>query len=163
LSPADLAAALDRWLANARERDFDVILAGKVFGGRPGEAPQRPEAFTLTDEGFVLRFGGAYMTTLTEQDGSRRTYPQRGTETLTVLHPTAVQITPAGELIVPRAAEARFGWHYYGRPQIPENWCEVTYRLSGEAVEVTRAGPSAAASLSFPLAGTAFVRLARGE
>jgi hypothetical protein len=143
------------------------VIAGKIIGGKPGEAPQEPEAYTITEDGFVLHFGGTYLVTLTEPDGTEHMNRQRGTETLAVIHPSAVQISPAGDLIVPRAGEARFGWHSYGRLQTEENWCVRIYRLQGAEVEWTALGPIRAylrttLPARFPYEGAAFVQLTQG-
>jgi hypothetical protein len=63
------------------------------------------------------------------------------TELLTVAEPSDFVLGEYGQLIVPRAEAATFGWHYYGRPKTPETWCEVVYQLSQDWVLMWRSGP----------------------
>jgi hypothetical protein len=137
-----VAVLLATWLTRAKDKLFDIVIAGKVFGGRPGEAPQTPREFTLTGDGFVIHFGGGHSVTITDATG--RTGPTiqvGGTETLTVIHPSGVSIGPAGELVVTSADEVRFGWHFYGRAQTEENWCVEAYKRKNTQVEYTVTGP----------------------
>lgn len=140
LTPQEIAL-LDAWLASARGRSFDVVLAGKIFGGRPGEAPQWPEAYERVADGLALQFGGGRDVLMTERDGSRHPLRQGGTERLVVIRPAGISAGPDGSLAVARAEEARFGWHYYGRAQTEENWCEHRYRLREREVEREVTGP----------------------
>jgi hypothetical protein len=140
LSPQEIAV-LDEWLANARGHSFDLVIAGRIFGGRPGESPQWPETYTLTTDGLVLHFGGGMVLPFTEPDGSRHPLRQGGTERLTLIQPSGLRQGTEGALAILRVAEVGFGWHYYGRPQTDENWCENWYRLQDDAVERSVTGP----------------------
>lgn len=166
LSPQEIAL-LDAWLKSARGHAFDLVIAGRIFGGRAGESPQRPEAYIVTAEGLVLQFGGATVVPFTELDGRRHPLRQGGTERLTLARPSGLSVDAGGSLQIARAAEARFGWHYYGRPQLPENWCEDRYRLQGDEVERTVTGPCREAHRRsfperFPLPDGPFVQLSCG-
>jgi hypothetical protein len=166
LSPQEIAL-LDAWLARARGHSFDLVIAGRIFGGRPGESPQRPERYTLTAEGLVLHFGGAMVVPFTEPDGSTHPLRQGGTERLSLVQPSGLSHSSDGALRIDRAEEACFGWHYYGRPQREENWCEDHYRLLSGVVERTVAGPIRDAYRRplperFPLPQGPFVQLTSG-
>ena len=100
---------LTKWFASHKGQCVDVVVAGRVFGGRYGESPQLVRQYELTDMGVIIRF--------------------ETTEVLTVVNPSMFTLGDHGHLIVPRADEVVFGWHYYGRPQSPENWCEERYCL----------------------------------
>jgi hypothetical protein len=130
---------LAAWFGKSRGAYLDVILAGRVFGGRHGESPQQPRDYAY--EGQTLRVWFA------------------GTELLTVAEPTDFVLGKDGQLIVPRARTATFGWHYYGRPQTPENWCEEVYELSGDKVLMKRTGPLLPTEEEFPLQGERLVEL----
>jgi hypothetical protein len=166
LTPAEIAQ-LDAWLESARGHSFDLVIAGRIFGGRPGESPQRPERYALTPDELVLHFGGAIVTPFTEPDGSRHPLRQGGTERLTLVQPSGLSRGSDGSLQIARAAEACFGWHYYGRAQTEENWCEHRYRLLGDEVDLTVTGPIRDAYRRsfperFPLRPGAFVELRSG-
>jgi hypothetical protein len=157
-------AQLDSWLHASRGHTF-VVIAGRVFGGRPGEAPQRPEAYQITPDGLLLFFGGAVEAPFVQADGSPAMLRQGGTERLVLLRPSAVSTESDGSLRIGRAEEAIFGWHYYGRPQAQENWCEDRYRLDADVVMHAVTGPIRTARgpsfpEQFPYPGDPFVRLA---
>ena len=82
------------------------------------------------------------------------------------LRPDSLIAESDGSLRISRAEEVIFGWHYYGQPQIEENWCEDRYRLDGDHVTHVVIGPiRSARGLSFPerfpYPGEPFVRIAR--
>jgi|SRR5579871_1754493 len=136
------------WLSGAPFDQVDVEIAGQIFGGRPGEAPQRPRSHEW--EGDTLRM--AFNTT----------------ESLVVRGPSGIElgsiggVADGGVLIIPEAREVRWGWHYYGRPETPENWCVLTYRFADGQVTKEVTGPTRSAieaAQVLPRAGAAAVRL----
>jgi hypothetical protein len=116
-----VTTTLDRWFQKKREMWVDIVIAGRIFGGRHGESPQEPKTYELTSQGLLLRFST--------------------TETLVVVGPESVMIGNCGELIVPSARKAVWGWHYYGREQAPENWCTESYLLDNGIVTLSVTGP----------------------
>lgn len=135
----DVHSLLTRWLESAREGHHDIIIAGEFIGGRHGEAMQRPVAFQLVGAILVIRFDG--------------------TERLTVSDPEGIGLGEWGELQISRGSEARYGLHYYGRPQTPENWIEAIYRIREDMVEIITTGPLLAGVRTIPLPDISFVRI----
>ena len=131
--------ALTEWFAEKRGSYVDVIIAGRVFGGRHGESPQQPQACEF--DGSALRIGFGT------------------TEQLIVDQPSGFQRGRDGELVIPYAARAVFGWHYYGRKQTPENWCEEIYEVNDGRIQLTRRGPLMPGVERFAYSGTRFVEL----
>jgi hypothetical protein len=127
------------WVAANSGRGVDVELAGRVFGGRHGESPQMPRAVLLQDDGFSIRFGT--------------------TEELALVRPAKIDVGPDGDLIIGTAARAIWAWHYYGRPQVPENRCRETFTPVGEHVEVSSEGPSKSGVERWLLGAAPLVRL----
>lgn len=81
------------------------------------------------------------------------------TERLVITDPSQARIGEYGELIIPNALDVRFGWHYYGEPQSPENWCEIIYRRDGSQVTYISTGSSRPGVEVFEYAGDEFVKL----
>ena len=135
----DVHSLLTRWLESAREGHHDIIIAGEIIGGRHGEAMQRPVAFQLMGAILVIRFDG--------------------TERLTVSDPGGIGLDEWGGLQISRASEARYGHHYYGRPQTPENWIETIFRNRKEMVEIITLGSLLAGVRTIPLPDNPFVRI----
>jgi hypothetical protein len=113
--------ALEDWFAEHRDQHLDVIIAGRIFGGRHGESMQRPREFEFDGTTLQIRFAT--------------------TEKLTVENALDIQLGEYGQLIIPRASRVVFGWHYYGREQTPDNWCEEIYKSNNGLVQLTRTGP----------------------
>ena len=117
------AEFLRAWIPHQRDRWLTLYLAGQVFGGRPGEAPLELTRGTFDGSAALLEF----------RDG----------ESLVVHEPSGLVIA-SGDLIIPGAAEVRFGWYSYGSTQTPENRCELVYRLANGHVSVVATGPAVA-------------------
>lgn len=113
--------AFDGWFDSLQGRWVSVVLAGRIIGGRYGESPQTPRAYSYAAGTLRIEFAT--------------------TELLTVERPSDVQQRGDGSLIIPQADSATFGWHYYGRPQTPENWCEMRYRREGDKYCFEQSGP----------------------
>ncbi|MES4793329.1 MAG: hypothetical protein C4321_10435, partial [Chloroflexota bacterium] len=64
-----------------------------------------------------------------------------GPERLTVGRPADVFVTVTGELVVTDAERVEFGWHYYGRLQTDQNWCDLVYQRREGQVEFDVTGP----------------------
>jgi hypothetical protein len=122
-APDALAARLRVRIDRFRDSPFDLVIAGRTFGGRAGESPQRLSSASIEDDTLVVRFAP--------------------TEVLTVVRPARLEIGRRGGLTVRDAAEVSFGWHFYGRPQIPKNWCVQTCRFADATVLCTLTGPIA--------------------
>jgi len=136
---SDAEPTLRLWLKQSAARYLDIEIAGRTLGGRHGEAMQRPRAFQLLGSVLVIRFAG--------------------TERMVVTRPSGLRIGPDGDLVIRRADDVRFGWHYYGRPRLPENWCEEVYRRRAGKIEFVRLGPLLPRAGSFPIPETPMVHL----
>ena len=112
---------ISRWLDANCDRFVDVTIAGRIFGERHGESPQTPRRWTHTDTTVTIHFGT--------------------TEILTVTHPDSFTLGEHSQLMVPRAETVLWGWHYYGRPQIDDNWCTELFSVDGNLVTLERNGP----------------------
>ncbi|MEL7500769.1 MAG: hypothetical protein AAFN77_24465 [Planctomycetota bacterium] len=112
---------LNDWFSEHRNQFLDVIIAGRVFGGRHGESPQSLRELEFDGSTVLIRFAT--------------------TETLTIETPSAFLRGEYGQLIIPHASRIVFGWHYYGRDPKPENWCELIYEASSNQIQLTRTGP----------------------
>ena len=77
LHPHEIAQ-LDSWQHASRGHTFDVVIAGRIFGGRSGEAPQRPESYEITPDGLLLFFGGGVEVPFVQADGTRVMLRQGG-------------------------------------------------------------------------------------
>jgi len=128
-----------KWFETAKGGWLDVIIADRVFGGRHGESPQTPTSYQIVGPVVQIRF--------------------KTTERLTITLPEKAVIGPHRELIVTDAADVRFGWHYYGKPQVPEHWCEEIYHRVGDLVQLTRIGPLSPSYEEFEYSGREFVKL----
>ncbi len=122
--PGKIELTIRRWRKQSSGRYFDVEIAGRIFGGRHGEAMQRPTTFQLVGRMLLIRF-----------DGSER---------LALTRPSRVRIGRAGDLVIGGADDVRFGWHDYGRPRRPENWCEEIYLRPGRNVHPGGSGHGSA-------------------
>jgi hypothetical protein len=135
-SPSDVHA----WFSAHEAQRFDLVIAGQVFGGRHGEAPQCLQSALLTPNGLRVQFDS--------------------TEVLSITTPAGILLEPQA-LSVRSADEVVFGWHCYGREQTPENWCELRYTFSGNRVRVQSSGPASVRAESFAFTGTHAVMLVR--
>ncbi len=130
---------LRQWFERHRGKYLDVIIAGRTFGGRHGESPQAPRECEFENGELLIQFST--------------------TERLTVFAPSDFMLGKYDQLIVPCAARAVFGWHYYGRDATPENWCEEAYELDNGTVRLTRTGPLNPGTESFEYGDDRFVEL----
>lgn len=131
---------LQSWFARRKGDRLDLCFGGRIFGGRPGESPQELKACQRVGPALVFSFAT--------------------TERLVVLDPATVELGEQDSLIVPKASEVRFGWHYYGRPQLPENWCEEIYRPDGDGLQLVRLGALLPGVERFPAHGAPVLRIA---
>ena len=113
--------SIEAWFAKRKGKWVNVVLAGQIVGGRFDESPQIPRDFSYHDSTLKISFDT--------------------TEVLIVERPTGVLLANDDALTIHRASRVTFGWHYYGRPQISENWCEERYRLAEETIHYERTGP----------------------
>ena len=113
---------LQKWLKLNNGEYVDVILAGRIFGGRVQESPQRPEKFEVKNGVITIYF--------------------KGPERLRITKPEKIEIGDFNSLIINNAESATFGWYSYGEQEIPENWCQLTYFKSGSNVNEVHTGPS---------------------
>jgi hypothetical protein len=130
---------LDDWFTSQRGQPHDLVFAGRIFGGRYGESPQYPRDFEFDGRTLSMRF--------------------QTTELLSIVEPYGVMLGKQGQLLIRRAKSARFGWHYYGRPPLPENWCEETYLLTNHEVTMRRTGPLSPTEERFELVAVNFVEI----
>jgi len=129
---------LEKWFRKKQGQYVEIIIAGRVLGGRVGESPQKVRAIQLIGDVLLVRF--------------------ETTERLVVAGITDMSIGDYDALVI-AAEDACFGWHYYGRPQSPDNWCEGIYRRQNNAVKFVRLGPLKPVTEVFEYAGKDFVVL----
>ena len=99
---------LKRWF-KLNPKNCNIEIAGRIFGGRHGEAVQNPVSYYLGSDILRINF---------------HLY-----EILTIANPEEVKIVELKDLVVQNASEVRFGWFYYGRAIESINWCEDIYRI----------------------------------
>jgi hypothetical protein len=134
-----MTEVLRAWLESHRDTWVDVEIAGRVFGGRHGESPQRPTGVQVSSDAVVITFGT--------------------TERLTVQRPTSIDIRGDSELVIQDGESATWEWHYYGRPQVPENRSRKVYTRRGGEVMVSSQGPMATPLEKWRLGRSPLVRL----
>ena len=93
----------------------DIVMAGRIFGGRYGESTQQPESFFCGANFLRINF--------------------EPYEILTIFNPGEVSLDQDMDLVIDTASEVRFGWYYYGRDPISKNWCEDIYINKKKYVE----------------------------
>lgn len=130
---------LDRWLSATRNSALSVIIAGRVFGGRYGEAPQQPRLLCVEGANLTICFNT--------------------TERLVVTDPSGIRLGEYQQLIVRDASQVTWGWHYYGRSETPENWCEERFKIRDQIIEFERTGPLMPGSEQFVYSADRIVEL----
>ena len=130
---------IKKWVEANKGNGIDIVIAGRVFGGRHGESPQIPKEFSYVDEILKMQFNT--------------------TELLTIINPSDIVLGEYEQLIIPNASEVVWGWHYYGRPQIDENWCEEIYKHQGDKIELDRTGPLMPGRETFSYNDNSFIEL----
>jgi hypothetical protein len=105
---------LKKWF-KLEPRNCNIEIAGRIFGGRHGEAVQNPVSYFLGSDILRINF---------------HLY-----EILTIVNPEEVKIIEPNDLVVRNASEVRFGWFYYGRAVESVNWCEGIYRIQEEKIQ----------------------------
>ena len=101
------------WIKQNKKNWLNIYIAGQVFGGRPGEAPQKPKDFQIIDDTLLIKFSS--------------------TERLWVKNPVGIQIGN-NKLTIQSATVVRWGWHSYCRPQTDLNWCEKIYIVNDQKI-----------------------------
>ena len=130
---------LSMWFQQQSGKWLDLVVAGRVFGGRHGESPQRPRGYRYDARSLLIYFNT--------------------TEVLKIVEPDDFVFGEYGQFIVPRAKVVSFGWHYYGRPPTAEYRCEEIYRWVGNMVEMSHTGPLMPCEERFPFQSGPFVEL----
>lgn len=120
MSAASSINQLLSWIDQRKGTYVDVVLAGKVFGGRFGESPQRIASASFSGTALRIEFSP--------------------TERLWVDDPAGIDFRSTG-LFIRQASRVVFGWYYYGRPQTPDNWCERHYEFTDGRVSFFGKGP----------------------
>jgi len=133
------ANIIKKWVEENKENGVDVVIAGRVFGGRHGESPQTPKEFSYVDAVLEIQFNT--------------------TELLTIINPSDIILGEYEQLLIPDASKVAWGWHYYGRPQVDENWCEEIYKRQGERIELHRTGPLMPGQETFLYSDNSFIEL----
>jgi hypothetical protein len=108
------------WIKLTEKKWLSIIVAGQIFGGRPGEAPQTPKGFQIISDTLLITFNT--------------------TERLWVKNPVGIEIN-TGKLTIKSAKIIRWGWHYYGRPQTDLNWCEEVFIVNKDEITKTDLAP----------------------
>jgi len=130
---------ITRWLTANRDACVDVVIAGRIFGGRHGESPQTPKRWTQSDDAVTIHFGT--------------------TELLTITQPSAFTLGEHSQLLVPHATSVLWGWHYYGRPQTDDNWCTELFSVEAGNVTLERNGPLMPGVERFDFSGANLIEL----
>ncbi len=105
--------AVEYWVANNLDKAFDIYIADRVLGEKPGEAPQTPKGCKAIGDTIIIYFSKM--------------------ERLWIKSPENITVTGQG-LFVERASAVRWGCYYSGRPEIDLNWCEMVYQFAGKDV-----------------------------
>ena len=110
-----------KWFNDKKGKYITIEMGGRIFGGRYGESPQLLRGYEF-DEGNKVKitFGT--------------------TEVLEIENPISYELDKHKNLIIYRANEVIFGWHYYGRPQTQDNRCIEKYKLIGDNIYFERQG-----------------------
>jgi len=96
----------NNWIKQTEKNWLNIFIAGEVFGGRPGEAPQQPKDIEIFNDTLLITF--------------------KGTERLWIKKPVGIKIEN-NKFTVQAAETIRWGWHYYGRTPSNLNWAELLY------------------------------------
>lgn len=102
-------SAFFEWFNNHKGRHINIEIAGEIFGGRYGESSQLVCDCEFSERNITIYFDTS--------------------ETLIITNPSSLVIGSGNELLVDKAEQVFFGWYYYGRSRILENWCTATYAL----------------------------------
>ena len=120
-----MQSTLEQWFSENQERPVCLCTWGHWFGGRAGEAMFKPAGFEISGDDLIIQFDP--------------------TERLVVYRPKGFSVSrrdPCNSALeIATAQSATFGWHYYGRKQVPENWCEETYSDENGMLKIERTGP----------------------
>ena len=138
-----LPKSLKNWFDERRGIPHDLIIAGRVFGGRHGESMQQPREFVFHSGFLALKFAT--------------------TELLIVEDPSEFCRGQEGQLVIPHASKAIFGWHYYGAEQSDENWCEEIYKFDVEQVQFIRTGRLSPCEETYTFVDLPFLELRCGR
>jgi hypothetical protein len=111
---------LSTWLSASGERDFLLVIAGRISGVHDEKGTHRPVAYRVDGSTAIIQF-----------DGSER---------LTISNAMDTIMRPNGELVMRDASEARFSWYSHGDTQVGPKLCEEVFRKVGMFVEFSRTG-----------------------
>ncbi|HYH03256.1 MAG TPA: hypothetical protein VEC37_09155 [Bacillota bacterium] len=115
----EIIDVLNQWYELRKGEGVDLEMFGGIFGGRIGEATQQVESFSFADNRLEFRFNP--------------------TEQLEIINPQGVTLERC-RLVIARADEVRWGWHYYGNPKTDENWCTIQYIVKEDHIDWTVTG-----------------------
>jgi hypothetical protein len=133
---------LNAWCELNLGKSFDLVLAGRVFGGRYGESLQKLNDVTLDGEKLHLRFNT--------------------TEMMTILEPRSISFEANG-LSIERAKKVEFGWHSYGTEEKPQNWQTIRYQESGTQVSIERTSATLVETEKLSTLPKYAIQLVRGD
>jgi len=132
--------AILEWFQAVQDEIVDIEIAGRLFGGRRGEAPQYPSVIEIANDQIIIRFKDRFMTLAYPVTHIERV--RLGTELLTIIHPRGFISNLPLEITISDADIVMFGCHFNdNRPQTPDNWCEFTYRFYDDMVHLSATGP----------------------
>ncbi len=137
-SPTDLNA----WCKLNVGKSFDLVLAGRVFGGRYGESLQKLKDATLEDEKLQLRFNTS--------------------EILIILEAENISFEESG-LSIGKAKNVEFGWHSYGTEEKQQNWRTIRYEDDGTKVLIERTSDTLVEAEELSSLPKYAVQLVRGD
>jgi hypothetical protein len=105
----DRLSAFLVWFNNHKDKYINIEIAGEIFGGRYGESPQSVRDYEVSEQNITIYF--------------------ESSERLIITNPSSLMIGSRNELCIDKAEKVFFGWYFYGRSRIMENWCTETYDL----------------------------------
>ena len=126
---------LTTWRRASGERDFLLVIAGRISGVHDEKGKHRPIACQVAGATVIIQF--------------------EGTESLTISNPRDMIIGPNGELIVRDASEATFTWY----SQVAHELCEEVFNKVGRFINFRRTGAAFATSAFLPYKADVFIVL----
>jgi hypothetical protein len=117
---------LSEWLKASGERDFLLVIAGRISGVHDGKGKHKPIDYQIDGSTVTIQFAGA--------------------EQLRVSNAVDLTMSPNGELAIRDASEARFTWYSHDDPLVAPKLCEEVFGKGGRGVGFSRTGAPFATS-----------------
>lgn len=134
-----MEAILSAWLRASGERDFLLIIAGRISGIHDDKAKHKPVDYQIDGSTVIIQFDGS--------------------EYLTISNAVDIIMNTNGELAVRDADEVRFAWYSYNDPLVAQKLCEEVFRKVDRFINFSRTGAPFATSAFLPYLGAQFILL----